>query len=494
MIISHKHKFIFLKTRKTAGSSIQVTLAKHCGKDDIITGQYRLGIDDNSHSAGLNMDKFYTNHPHPELTTTKRFLGNELWNSYFSFAIIRNPYDIAVSRYHWDIKGKKGLKETSIEGFKSWVKEGNLLPEDCLHRYTCLNDGTLNVDFIGRYENLEEDLNYICNKIGIPNLELPTLKGGFREKTHYSEFYDAETIQIVRDFFKRDIEIFNYKFEFRKDFKLSTPTSIINQNIINDNNINGPSLIKVPNYVKNKLGKYYLYFANHKGKTIRMAYSDNLEGLWTLYRAGTLQLNETPCNGHIASPDVHVIDDKIVMYYHGDLGEPYNGQYTFKAESLDGIKFTSDDKVLTPFYHREFNYLGSTYAICKNKNINSQIYKRVGSEYKLQFELLDNSRHTAVHIDGNKLYIFYTIVGEAPERIYVLKIVDWEILSNYELKRPELQFEGAMQPNIPSRFGMALGFSNELRDPCIFDDGNHNWLLYAYGGESGIAIEKLEKL
>ena len=67
MIVSHKHKFIFLKTRKTAGSSIQVTLAEHCGEDDIITGQYRLGIDDGSHSAGLNMNKFFTNHPHPEL-------------------------------------------------------------------------------------------------------------------------------------------------------------------------------------------------------------------------------------------------------------------------------------------------------------------------------------------------------------------------------------------------------------------------------------------
>ena len=65
MIISHKHKFIFFKSKKTAGSSIQVTLAKHCGEDDIITGQYQDGIDDETHSTGLNMDKFFTNHPHP---------------------------------------------------------------------------------------------------------------------------------------------------------------------------------------------------------------------------------------------------------------------------------------------------------------------------------------------------------------------------------------------------------------------------------------------
>ena len=65
MIISHKHKFIFFKSKKTAGSSIQVTLAKHCGEDDIITGQYQDGIDDETHSTGLNMDKFLpTTHIH----------------------------------------------------------------------------------------------------------------------------------------------------------------------------------------------------------------------------------------------------------------------------------------------------------------------------------------------------------------------------------------------------------------------------------------------
>ena len=187
MIISHKHKFIFFKTRKTASSSIQVALAEHCGPNDIITGQYQLGIDDNSHTAGLNLDKFYTNHPHPELSDVRKFVGENIWNSYFNFAIVRNPYDIAVSRYHWDLKGKKGINNTSVQGFKDWVKEGKLFPKDQSFLYTSDNSGVC-LDFIGYYENLEEDITVICNKIGINKLNLPKLKSGFRDKTNYKEF------------------------------------------------------------------------------------------------------------------------------------------------------------------------------------------------------------------------------------------------------------------------------------------------------------------
>ena len=166
MIISHKHKFIFFKTRKTAGSSIQVALADHCGPEDIITGQYRLGVDDNSHSAGLNMDKFFTTHPHPELVEVRKFLGEDIWNSYFKFAFVRNPFDIAVSRYHWDLKGKLGIQETSVEGFQNWVRTGGLFDKDRAHLY--IGGANVELDFIGYYENLEEDITHICNKIGIP--------------------------------------------------------------------------------------------------------------------------------------------------------------------------------------------------------------------------------------------------------------------------------------------------------------------------------------
>lgn len=58
-------------------------------------------------------------------------------------------------------------------------------------------------------------------------------------------------------------------------------------------NINGPSLIRVPAWVKNPLGKYYLYFAHHKGDHIRLAYADTFMGPWQLYEPGTLQIADS---------------------------------------------------------------------------------------------------------------------------------------------------------------------------------------------------------
>jgi len=127
-----------------------------------------------------------------------------------------------------------------------------------------------------------------------------------------------------------------------------------------DRNINGPSLIIAPEWIKNPLGKYYLYFASHKGSYIFLAYANDLEGPWRIYKNGTLRLEESlfptkpatkipkyakeivihgsdETKPHIASPDVHVDENtnEIRMYYHG-LRK--NGSRNYKNISKNQIK------------------------------------------------------------------------------------------------------------------------------------------------------------
>ena len=488
MIISHKHKFIFFKSKKTAGSSIQVTLAQHCGDDDIITGQYQDGVDDETHNTGLNMDEFFTNHPHPPLLETKDWFvdkyGWDEWLGYFKFGFVRNPYEIAVSRYYWNKRGEF----TSIVDFREWTKKDLDITDK---PYIYLGDNQL--DFIGRYENLQEDYEYICNKLKLSVIQLSNKKSGYRKKKHYSVYYDEDTKNRVTTHFETDLSLYDYgfnsKFSVKKLHSIITP----NMMLTGGDNINGPSLIKVPDWVENPLGKYYLYFGHHSGKYIRMAYSDNVEGPYTIYEKGTLQLSETTCKTHIASPDVHIDEGsgRIAMYYHGDVE---GGQKTFISWSIDGIKFLNNVVPKGEFYFRVFRYKDKFYSIAKNKNVDGIIYESDDwdGEFKPLFNLLPNIRHTACLVEDDTLYLFYTTIGDIPESIKVCEINlrTWEPVSVEVIVKPTKDYEGVNLPLTKSKPGSSTvyaGAVRELRDPCIYND----YLLYSLKGELGIGISKL---
>ena len=129
-----------------------------------------------------------------------------------------------------------------------------------------------------------------------------------------------------------------------------------------EGNVNGPSLVLAPPWLENPLGKYYLYFAHHIGASIRLAYSDHLEGPWRIYEPGTLRLEDSFCYDHIASPDVHVDAEQrqVRMYYHGWAA---NAQRTKAAVSDDGINFTARPENLGHSYFRVFQWGGYHYAL-----------------------------------------------------------------------------------------------------------------------------------
>ncbi len=518
MIISHKHKFIFMKTRKTAGTSIQTALTDICGPDDIISSD----ID----TVGRNEDKScWDGHPHPHLWDVRNLVGEEIFNSYFKFAFIRNPFDVSVSRFYWNIngKGQKGYELTK-DGFNEWIKEytsssifhkaeyyainmaypflfsDNFVNNDHSMIDCNLRGRAFDLDYVGRYENLVDDFKDICSVLKLGEIELPNKKGGMRKKKSYKDMYTDESVVKVANAFSTDLDLLGYGFN--QEITISKKSVLINREnfVDNDKNINGASMIKVPSWLNNPLGKYYLYFASHTGKYIRLAYSDNMKGPFKIHKEGTLRLNQTNCKSHIASPDVHVDGSKILMYYHGDLE---NGQKSFLSTSTDGINFETDNKVLGEFYFRVFKYRDKIYSVAKNKNEDSVIYQSDSyyGDFKEIFNILPNSRHTAVYIKNDYLFIFYTIVGDAPESIYYCKLKisdntdDWEVVSNHKLTPPQYRFEGAGSQLIPSNFGSAtLRYGNvplnELRDPCIFEDDDL-YMLYSFSGEAGIALGKL---
>lgn len=494
MIISHKHKFIFLRTRKTAGSSLQTYLAKYKGDTDIITGPY-TEESDSSHSEGFNSEK-YSNifnpyNPHTTLQEAKSIVTPEEWNSYFKFALVRNPYEIAVSRYCWDTKGKSH-KETSIDGFREWVSTGKLFGGDTFSQYIS-EQGVISLDFIAHYENLNEDIKFICDKLCLPYQLLPTLKSGYRDKIHFSDYYTPEIKDIVYNHFKDDIDMFDYKFDNTNIISKRTPIIDRSSFEFQNDNINNPTVISVPSFINNSIGKFYCYFSNHSGTSIKMAYTDDLNGKWTVIDT-VFTLRDSACDSHIASPEIVVENNEILMYYHGDK----NGeQKTFLAKSSDGINFTRvSDNPLCDFYLRVFKYKNKKYGIAKSGNISSVIYD-VDNGYVPKFSLLPKSRHCAVYVDGDMLYILYSKVGDAPEHIRICNvkldddISNWEIIDDKKLVSSNFKFEGAHLEPIPSMFGSAtLRYGgtdiNELRDPFLFRHEDRLYIYYVILGEKKI--------
>lgn len=295
-------------------------------------------------------------------------------------------------------------------------------------------------------------------------------------------------------------------------------------------NIQGPSLIQVPDWVVNPLGSYYLYFADHKGSYIRLAYANELTGPWLIYEPGSLHL----CNSlfpkdppvaprkattdfeiayspsvdrshsfhtdastpHIASPDVHV-DDKsklIVMYFHGL--ESYAKQTTRVATSTDGVNFTVLPEILGNSYFRVFQYDTWSYALA----MPGQLYRSHDGLHGFERGPMlfnPNMRHSAVFILNSTLQVFWTEVGNTPETILYSTIklstdwMNWKESSPVEILRPEFSWEGADAPLAPSVRSTAYGHVNQLRDPAVYVENGRIYLLYAVAGESGIAIAQL---
>jgi hypothetical protein len=264
------------------------------------------------------------------------------------------------------------------------------------------------------------------------------------------------------------------------------------------NNINGPSLIRVPDWIDKPLGKYYLYFAHHGGKYIRMAYANQLTGPWHIHEPGALQLSQTICQQHIASPDVHIDhqNQQIIMYFHG----PYNqSQRSFVSTSNEGLCFEAQTNDLGPFYFRVFEHDGYHYAFAKNTNIDTVLLRSKDgmTDFQEGPHFLPSARHTAIRKHGDELHLFYSRFYDVPEHIMVSRMSlqgdwkNWQPGEPTSVLKPELEYEGANEPLLASKPGAIFGKVNQLRDPAIYLENDRIFMLYSCAGEHALGIVEL---
>lgn len=152
-----------------------------------------------------------------ESTKFKKFTNrkSKKYKNYFKFTFIRNPYDRCVSTY--EMRGwYPDFKEYKDITFKGFVKKIYKIPDEVADMHiksqylSFFEGGRQLVDYIGRFETLEKDYKKICKIIGIKPLKL--LHKNKSKRRLYQKYYDKETIKLVAQRYKKDLELFNYKF------------------------------------------------------------------------------------------------------------------------------------------------------------------------------------------------------------------------------------------------------------------------------------------
>ena len=194
-MINHDKKYIFIHIPKTGGSSIEQLLLK---VDGIEIKNKRLRSYPESIRRKYNIGSYGGNQHYPiskfEITSQE---------NYFCFTFVRNPYSRILSEYKW----QKSELGKSFKNFKQFLKTGTYVP---WHRESQCEFINENIDFIARFENFQRDVDIICDKIGIPQQQLPHKNK--TEHKHYTEYYDDETREIVAERYAKDIEYFGYEF------------------------------------------------------------------------------------------------------------------------------------------------------------------------------------------------------------------------------------------------------------------------------------------
>ena len=229
MLISHLKKFIYTKTIKTASTSVEVYFEPYCRADAKRSGFFCEEQVSDSGIIGYRgrncREKLW--YDHMPAKKIREYAGNEVWNEYFKFCVIRNPFEKLVSAYHFyellidrstgsrraKLMLAHGLTPSKsrdvIKRFRKWVAWTWWFND----RQQYLIDGEICIDFFIRYESLTEDLKTVCERLDIPwrPQTMPWFNSQVRPDDHeLTEYYDTKTIGKVCKRFQFEMEHFGY--------------------------------------------------------------------------------------------------------------------------------------------------------------------------------------------------------------------------------------------------------------------------------------------
>jgi hypothetical protein len=213
MLISHSKKFLFVHVPKTAGLSMAAALNPFCDspKNALVNRILsRLGINVNwlGPTTTLKYGRIHTTARQMQM-----IFPNKVFEEYYKFAFVRNPWDLMVSYYHYiqsNTEHHRSQKVQELGGFKQYLEYE--IKRNKISQIRSLTDvkGNLIVDFVGHFESLSEDFDVICSTLGITaNMEH---YNGSKHRD-YRSYYDEETKQMVANHWKEDIERFGYNFD-----------------------------------------------------------------------------------------------------------------------------------------------------------------------------------------------------------------------------------------------------------------------------------------
>lgn len=258
MLVSHKYRFIFIKTRKSASTSVEMALSPFLTPSDIVTASnreqerqkkaqgFQQGVNFTKPFAAFGLHdwkewlvdryrnatggyralhaSFYSCWPHMDGPSVRAHVGEDIWNSYYKFAVERDPWDKTLSLYFFrKYQGARGLKQGKVEQvddevkaeFLQWLKVQAAQPRSLSDAWYYCEDGgkgAFMLDHLIRYETLQEGLAQTAQKLGLPatpdvGRDKFNAHGGIRKTGHGMELYTPEAQAIMKELFAREFAI-----------------------------------------------------------------------------------------------------------------------------------------------------------------------------------------------------------------------------------------------------------------------------------------------